>query len=55
MDIFYPFQFIANWIIFSVFNIERTSHLGTSLNFFVYDSLKILFLLLVINYFMAII
>jgi uncharacterized membrane protein YraQ (UPF0718 family) len=55
MDIFYFFQFIADWLVYSVFNIEKSSHLGTSLNFFVYDSLKIIFLLLVINYFMAIV
>jgi hypothetical protein len=55
MDIFYPFQFIADWLIYYVFNIEKTSHLGASLNFFVYDSLKIIVLLLVINYFMAVV
>jgi len=55
MDIFYPFQFLADWLVYSVFNIEEVSHLGISLNFFVYDSSKIIFLLLIINYFMAII
>jgi len=55
MDIFYIFQFIADWLVYSVFNLEKNSHLGVSFNFFVYDSLKILFLLLIINYLMAII
>jgi len=55
MDMFYPFQFIADWLSYSVFNLSPEAHLGTAVNFFVYDSLKILVLLLVINYFMAII
>ncbi len=36
-------------------NIDPMAHLGVSINFFIYDTLKIIFLLLVINYFMAII
>lgn len=55
MDIFYPFQIIANWLTFEVFRLTAHSHLGESVNFFIYDSLKIVLLLLVINYFMAII
>jgi hypothetical protein len=55
MDMFYLFQFIADWLSYSVFNLSSEAHLGTAVNFFVYDSLKILVLLLVINYFMAII
>lgn len=55
MDIFYPFQIIANWLTFEVFGLTAHSHLGESVNFFIYDALKIVLLLLVINYFMAII
>ena len=55
MDIFYPFQIIANWLTFEVFQLTANSHLGESVNFFIYDALKIVLLLLVINYFMAII
>jgi len=55
MDIFIPLQLFADWFIYGLINLDRNSHLGVSLNFFVYDSLKILILLLVINYFMAII
>lgn len=55
MDIFYPLQLFSDWITFDIFNIEATTHLGTSVNFFIYDSLKIIFLLLIINYFMAIV
>lgn len=54
MDIFYPLQLIANWLSYRVFGLSEYSHLGDSVNFFIYDSVKILLLLLVINYFMAI-
>lgn len=52
MDIFQTF---ADWFTFNLLNIGKESSLGISLNFFVYDSLKILILLLVINFFMAIV
>jgi hypothetical protein len=52
---FYPIQLFADWLVYGLFNLSPGSHLGVSVNFFVYDSIKILFLLLVINYFMAII
>lgn len=47
------FQIFSNWLILDFLNLK--SSLGTALNFFIYDSLKILFLLLVINFFMAIV
>jgi len=52
MDIF---QLFANWFSFNLLNLDPSSRLGESLNFFVYDSLKILILLLVINFLMAIV
>ncbi len=55
MDIFYPLQQFANWISFSVLKLTPKTHLAEALNFFIYDSLKILVLLIVINYLMAII
>jgi uncharacterized membrane protein YraQ (UPF0718 family) len=48
-------QQIADWLIYSVFNIGAETHLGIALNFFVYDTLKILFLLFVIVFFMGIV
>lgn len=54
MDIFYPIQVLADLITYKVINVSPNSHIGTSVNFFIYDSIKILILLLVINYFMAI-
>ena len=52
---FYPIQIFADWLTYNIFNIKPESHLGSSVNFFIYDSLKILILLLIINYFMAIV
>ena len=52
---FYPIQLFADWLTYNLFGLGQNSHLGTSVNFFVYDSLKIIILLLVINYFMAIV
>ncbi|MEX0918471.1 MAG: permease [Candidatus Paceibacterota bacterium] len=54
MDVFYPLQILANWLTYQVIDLSPEAHLGTSVNFFIYDSIKILLLLLVINYFMAI-
>jgi len=54
MDIFYPLKFIADQLSYGLFGLAKGSHLGDAIDFFIYDSLKILILLLVINYFMAI-
>lgn len=48
-------QKLADWLIYAVFNIEATTHLGKSLNFFVYDTIKILILLFVIVFLMGIV
>ncbi|MDZ7615043.1 MAG: permease [Flavobacteriaceae bacterium] len=48
-------QHFADWLIYSVFGIDATSHLGTALNFFVYDTLKILLLLFMIVFLMGIV
>jgi len=53
MDVFYPFQVFADFLIYEIFKISENSHIGKSVNFFVYDSLKIISLLLVINFVMA--
>jgi len=52
-DIFYPLEALANWLTFSVFDIEQSSHLGSSFQFFFYDTFKIFALLLVITHFMS--
>jgi len=55
MDIFYPIQLLANWFSYQIINLNPESHMGTSVNFFIYDSIKIILMILIINYFMAII
>jgi uncharacterized protein len=48
-------QSFADWLIYSVFGIDATSHLGKALDFFVYDTIKILLLLFVIVFLMGIV
>ncbi len=48
-------QHFADWLIYGVFDIARTSKLGDALNFFVYDTLKILLLLFLITFIMGIV
>jgi len=48
-------QNLADWLIYSVFGIDVTSQLGKALNFFVYDTIKILLLLFVIVFIMGIV
>lgn len=45
VDIFYPFQWIADKLTYDIFNINSETHLASSINFIVYDILKIFFLL----------
>ena len=47
MDIFYPLQIFVNWLVYTLFNLKG-SVFGEALNFFIYDSIKILILLAVI-------
>ncbi len=48
-------QAFADWLIYRVFGISSQSHLGEALNFFVYDTIKILILLFFITFLMGII
>lgn len=48
-------QHFADWLIYSVFGLDADTHLGTALNFFVYDTLKILILLFLIVFLMGIV
>ena len=48
-------QHFADWLIYSVLNIGADTHLGSTLNFFVYDTIKILILLFIIVFFMGIV
>lgn len=48
-------QNLADWLIYGVFNIAQGSKLGDALNFFVFDTIKIFILLLLITILMGII
>lgn len=48
-------QKLANWLIYTVFSIGAETRFGKSLNFFVYDTIKILILLFVIVFLMGIV
>jgi uncharacterized protein len=48
-------QSFSDWLIYSTFNITQGSKLGDALNFFVYDTIKILILLFLIIFIMGIV
>jgi hypothetical protein len=48
VDIFAPVQWLADWLAYSVFNIANGTPLGNTVNFFIYDTIKIILLLAVI-------
>ena len=48
-------QNFADWLIYATVGIEEGTRLGTALNFFVYDTLKILILLFVIVFLMGLV
>ncbi len=48
-------QNLADWLVYSALGISEKSHLGAALNFFIYDSIKILILLFVIIFLMGIV
>jgi uncharacterized membrane protein YraQ (UPF0718 family) len=48
-------QNFADWLIYNIFQIDADTQLGVALNFFVYDTIKILFLLFVIVFLMGIV
>ncbi len=48
-------QKIADWFVYDVVHLDRGQHLAEALNFFIYDTTKILLLLFVIIFFMGIV
>ncbi len=54
MDIFYPIQQFSNLVVYDVLSLQKGSRLADSINFFIYDTIKIVALLLIINYIMAV-
>jgi uncharacterized membrane protein YraQ (UPF0718 family) len=55
VDIFAPIQWLADWLVYIVFNITKGSALGNTVNFFIYDSIKIVILLAVIIFVVSLI
>ena len=41
-------QLFADWFVYSLLNIDPATRMGSSINFFIYDTVKIYFLVLVI-------
>ena len=54
-DLFGQLQDAINYLVFDILNLQKGSHLAEALIFFIFDSIKILFLLFVIIFFMGII
>ncbi len=50
LDPFYPFDWLATQIVTQLFGLSISSHLGSSLHFFLYDVPKVLTLLIVISF-----
>lgn len=48
-------QDIADWFVYGILKLEKGAHLSEALNFFIYDSTKILLLLFVVIFFMGIV
>ena len=46
---------IADWLVFDVLGLQTGNHLAEALNFFIYDTVKILILLFVVIFFMGIV
>jgi uncharacterized membrane protein YraQ (UPF0718 family) len=53
MSIFTPIQQFSDLITYNLLSLDKTTHLANALNFFIYDSIKIVLLLLVITQIMS--
>lgn len=48
-------QTFADWLVYSLFGFDATTHLGAAVNFFFYDTIKILILLFLISVVMGVV
>jgi len=48
-------QQLADWLVFEVLNLQEGNHLAEALHFFIYDSIKIILLVLIIIFLMGIV
>ncbi|MFA6048156.1 MAG: permease [Parcubacteria group bacterium] len=55
MNIFYPVQLFADWLTYSAFGIAKETLLASAVNFFIFDTIKIVILLVVIIFIVSII
>jgi uncharacterized membrane protein YraQ (UPF0718 family) len=55
MDIFYPVKLFSDWLTYGVFSITPDTLLAEAVNFFIYDTIKVLILLAVIIFVVSII
>lgn len=55
MDVFAPLQWLADWITYDLVGLSLESHLGAAVDFFLFDVPKVLILLTVVIFFVAII
>ncbi|MFA4995582.1 MAG: permease [Patescibacteria group bacterium] len=53
--IFYPVKLLADWLTYSVFSIAHGTFLAEAINFFIFDTIKILILLVVIIFVVSVI
>jgi len=53
MNIFYPFERFSNYITFNLLELKVGTHLADSIQFFFYDSFKIITLILIITHLMS--
>lgn len=48
-------QKFADWLVYGIFGLEAKSHLGEAVNFFFYDTVKIILLLFLISVVMGVV
>lgn len=48
-------QSFADWLVYDLFRLDAATHLGTAVNFFIYDTVKILLLLFIISAIMGVV
>ena len=55
MNLFYPLEFFAKFFTYGLLKISDSSYFGQALEFFIYDSIKIILLITLISFLMAVI
>ena len=54
-NIFYPIEIFSDWFVYTLLNLEQNIHFSEMLHFFIYDTLKILILLIFIVHLMSLV